>query len=67
MHEVSDKGGAALAHCTTRVGPRYLFEETPIWSAVPRKRLLALGSQGTNMQLDFQPEGSILLGAEQTS
>ncbi len=30
VHELSDKGGAALADCTPRVSPRrYLFEETP--------------------------------------
>jgi hypothetical protein len=57
-----DKGSAAIADCATHVSPHYLFEETPMWCTVPRERFLALGSQGSNMQVDFQPEGPVLLG-----
>jgi hypothetical protein len=56
MHKLQDKGGVALTDRTTRVRSGYLFKEAPIGSTVSRERLLALGSQGTHVRLDLQPE-----------
>ena len=61
MQEVSDKGSAAFADCTTRVCPRYPFEETPIWGTVSREWRLALSGQVTDMRLDLQPERPVFL------
>ncbi len=63
----TDEGGAALAVCSTRASARYILEEVPIRGTVtvPGERFWVLGtvgSQGTDMWLDFQPDGHILLG-----
>ncbi len=63
VQEVSDKGRAVFADCTTRVYPHYLFKETPIWGTVSLEWRLALSGQVTDMLLDpgLQPERPIFL------